>query len=72
MFFFFKEPIIDDVKHIVSFSGGKDSSAMLIRMVEEGYRIDDIVFIKVMATATISAELPLPSLCPEAPPRDRF
>lgn len=58
MFFFFKEPIIDDVKHIVSFSGGKDSSAMLIRMVEEGYRIDDIVFIKVMATATIGAELP--------------
>jgi len=58
MFFFFKEPNTNDVKHIVSFSGGKDSSAMLIRMVEEGYRIDDIVFIKVMATATIGAELP--------------
>lgn len=49
---------VDDIKHIVSFSGGKDSTAMLIRMIEEGMPIDDIVFIKVMATATIGAELP--------------
>jgi tRNA(Ile)-lysidine synthase TilS/MesJ len=28
------------MKHIVSFSGGKDSSAMLIRMIEEGMRIN--------------------------------
>ena len=49
---------VDDVKHIVSFSGGKDSTAMLVRMIEEGMPIDDIVFIKVMATATIGAELP--------------
>lgn len=48
----------DDVKRIISFSGGKDSSAMLIRMVEEDLPIDDIVFIKVMATDTIGAELP--------------
>ena len=46
------------MKHIVSFSGGKDSSAMLIRMIEEGMRIDDIVFINVMATPEIGAELP--------------
>lgn len=46
------------MKHIVSFSGGKDSSAMLIRMVEEGLPIDDIVFISVMATPTLGAELP--------------
>lgn len=46
------------MKHIVSFSGGKDSSAMLIRMVEEGIPIDDIVFINVMATPEIGAELP--------------
>lgn len=46
------------MKHIVSWSGGKDSSAMLIRMVEEGMPIDDIVFIKVMATPTLGAELP--------------
>ena len=46
------------VKHIVSWSGGKDSSAMLIRMVEEGMPIDDIVFIHVMATPTLGGEFP--------------
>ena len=46
------------VKHIVSWSGGKDSSTMLIRMVEEGLPIDDIVFIEVMATPTLGGELP--------------
>lgn len=46
------------VKHIVSWSGGKDSSAMLIRMVEEDMLIDDIVFIEVMATPAIGGELP--------------
>lgn len=46
------------MKHIVSFSGGKDSSAMLIRMVEEEMPIDDIVFINVMATPELGAELP--------------
>ena len=46
------------VKHIVSWSGGKDSSAMLIRMVEEGMPIDDIVFIYVMATPTLGGEFP--------------
>ena len=30
--------------HVVSFSGGKDSTAMLLRMVEEGYPIDIILF----------------------------
>ena len=47
-----------DIRHIVSFSGGKNSSAMLIRMIETGMRIDDIVFINVMATPTLGAELP--------------
>lgn len=46
------------VKHIVSWSGGKDSSAMLIRMVEEDMPIDDIVFIEVMATPMLSGEFP--------------
>lgn len=46
------------MKHIVSFSGGKDSSTMLIRMVEEDMPIDNIVFVKVMATPTLGAELP--------------
>lgn len=31
-------------KHIVSFSGGKDSTAMLLMMIEKGMQIDDIIF----------------------------
>jgi 3'-phosphoadenosine 5'-phosphosulfate sulfotransferase (PAPS reductase)/FAD synthetase len=31
-------------KHIVSFSGGKDSTVMLLMMVEYGISIDEIVF----------------------------
>ena len=29
---------------IVSFSGGKDSTAMLLRMLELGMRVDEIIF----------------------------
>ena len=32
------------MKYIVSFSGGKDSTAMLLRLLEEGRAVDDIVF----------------------------
>ena len=32
------------MKHIVSFSGGKDSTAMLLMMIEKGMHIDEIVF----------------------------
>jgi len=32
------------MKHIVMFSGGKDSTAMLLMMIEKGMQIDDIVF----------------------------
>ncbi len=32
------------VKHIVSLSGGKDSTAMLLRMLEEGMQVDEILF----------------------------
>lgn len=32
------------MKHIVSFSGGKDSTAMLLRMIELDYPIDEIIF----------------------------
>ncbi len=35
---------MSEKEHIVSFSGGKDSTAMLIRMLEKGMRVDDIVF----------------------------
>ena len=31
-------------RHIVSLSGGKDSTAMLLRMIEEQYPIDEILF----------------------------
>ena len=32
------------IKHIVSLSGGKDSTAMLLRMLEEGMPVDIILF----------------------------
>ena len=32
------------MKHIVSFSGGKDSTAMLLRMLEENMQVDEIIF----------------------------
>ena len=32
-------------KHIVSFSGGKDSTAMLLLMIEKDYKIDEIIFL---------------------------
>lgn len=32
------------MKHIVSFSGGKDSTAMLLKMLEDGWYIDEIIF----------------------------
>lgn len=30
--------------HVVSFSGGKDSTAMVLRMIELGYQIDEVLF----------------------------
>lgn len=35
---------IVNLRHIVSFSGGKDSTAMLLKMIENNMQIDDIVF----------------------------
>ena len=46
------------MKHIVSFSGGKDSTAMLLRMIDEGWPIDEIVMINVMATKDLGGEFP--------------
>lgn len=46
------------MKHIVSYSGGKDSTAMLLKMIDEGWPIDEIVFIQIMATDTLGAEFP--------------
>ena len=33
------------MKHVVSFSGGKDSTAMLLLMIEKGIQIDEIIFL---------------------------
>lgn len=33
------------MKYIASFSGGKDSAAMLLLILEKGLKLDDIVFI---------------------------
>jgi 3'-phosphoadenosine 5'-phosphosulfate sulfotransferase (PAPS reductase)/FAD synthetase len=35
---------VKELKHIVSFSGGKDSTAMLLMMIEKGMPIDEIIF----------------------------
>lgn len=32
------------IKHIVQFSGGKDSTAMLLMMIDKGMPIDEIIF----------------------------
>jgi 3'-phosphoadenosine 5'-phosphosulfate sulfotransferase (PAPS reductase)/FAD synthetase len=37
-------PIQNKPLHIVSFSGGKDSSLMVILMLEQGMQVDDIIF----------------------------
>ena len=47
-----------NLKHIVNFSGGKDSTAMLLRMLEENMQVDEIIFCNVMATQEIGGELP--------------
>jgi len=44
VFLFFKGDVILEQKHIVSFSGGKDSTAMLLRMLENGMKIDEIIY----------------------------
>lgn len=35
---------MEKTRHIVSFSGGKDSTAMLFMMMEKGLRIDEVLF----------------------------
>ena len=45
-------------KHIVSWSGGKDSTAMLLRMIELNYKIDEIIFVDIRFNEEIGGELP--------------
>ena len=37
--------MVDKNYYIVSFSGGKDSTAMLLKLIEENRPIDEIIFI---------------------------
>ena len=53
-----KRTEVKEIKHIVSFSGGKDSTAMLLKMIEKGMQIDDIIYCEIMATSTLGAEYP--------------
>ena len=46
------------MKHIVSWSGGKDSTAMLLRMLELNYKIDEIIFVDIRFDENIGGELP--------------
>ncbi|MCI9039049.1 MAG: phosphoadenosine phosphosulfate reductase family protein [Clostridia bacterium] len=46
------------MKHIVSYSGGKDSTTMLLKMIEKNMPIDEVVFCKIMATKDSGAEYP--------------
>lgn len=49
---------VTEIKNIISFSGGKDSTAMLLKMIEKGMQIDDIIYCDIMATSTLGAEYP--------------
>ena len=49
---------VNFIKHIVSLSGGKDSTAMLLKMIENNMQIDEIVYCEIMATSTLGGEYP--------------
>ena len=37
--------VMSELKHVISFSGGKDSTALLLKMIELNKQIDEVVFI---------------------------
>jgi len=48
----------EKIKYVVSLSGGKDSTYLLIWLLEHGYPVDEVVHAVVMATDSVSAEYP--------------
>lgn len=46
------------MKHIVSFSGGKDSTAMLLMMLERGCPVDDVIYSEIWFDDNTRADLP--------------
>ena len=54
----FSEKRYLSVKYIASISYGKDSLAMLDVIMSNGLPLDDVIYVEVMATKTLSAELP--------------
>ena len=43
-YLFFKHALVADVKYIASCSFGKDSLAMILRLIEEKYPLDEVIF----------------------------
>lgn len=50
--------VVVGMKHIISWSGGKDSTATIILAHEHNEPVDVILFSEVMFNDTISGELP--------------
>lgn len=46
------------MKTVLSWSGGKDSTAMLIRALELGYKIDDIIYIDIRFNENMGGNFP--------------
>lgn len=46
------------MKTVLSWSGGKDSTAMLIRALELGYKIDDIIYIDIRFNGNTGGNFP--------------
>lgn len=46
------------MKTVLSWSGGKDSTAMLIRALELGYKIDDIIYIDIRFNENTGGNFP--------------